>query len=111
MGKPVPISDATFEQEVLKADKPVLVDFWATWCGPCRMIAPVLEEIAADKSDSLKIAKLDVDANPVSAGRFGVRAIPTMIVFKDGKEAQRLVGYMPKERLLQQLSQYFTKAA
>ncbi len=95
MGKPLPISDATFEQEVLKADKPVLVDFWATWCGPCRMIAPVLEEIAADKGESLKIAKLDVDANPVSAGRFGVRAIPTMIVFKDGKEAQRLVGYMP----------------
>ena len=110
MGKPVPISDATFEQEVLKADKPVLVDFWATWCGPCRMIAPVLEEIAADKGDSLKIAKLDVDANPVSAGRFGVRAIPTMIVFKDGKEAQRLVGYMPKERLLQQLSQYIKAA-
>ena len=110
MGKPVPISDATFEQEVLKADKPVLVDFWATWCGPCRMIAPVLEELAADKGDSLKIAKLDVDANPVSAGRFGVRAIPTMIVFKDGKEAQRLVGYMPKERLLQQLSQYFKAA-
>ncbi len=110
MGKPVPISDATFEQEVLKADKPVLVDFWATWCGPCRMIAPVLEEIAADKGESLKIAKLDVDANPVSAGRFGVRAIPTMIVFKDGKEAQRLVGYMPKERLLQQLSQYIKAA-
>ena len=110
MGKPVPISDATFEQEVLKADKPVLVDFWATWCGPCRMIAPVLEEIAADKSEQLKIAKLDVDANPVSAGRFGVRAIPTMIVFKDGKEAQRLVGYMPKERLLQQLSQYIKAA-
>ena len=108
MGKPVPISDATFEQEVLKADKPVLVDFWATWCGPCRMIAPVLEEIAADKSDSLKIAKLDVDANPVSAGRFGVRAIPTMIVFKDGKEAQRLVGYMPKERLLQQIQPHMT---
>ncbi len=111
MGKPVPVNDETFEQEVLKADKPVLVDFWATWCGPCRMIAPVLEEIAAEKSDQLKIAKLDVDANPVSAGRFGVRAIPTMIVFKDGKEAQRLVGYMPKERLLQQLGQYITKAA
>jgi len=110
MGKPVPISDATFEQEVLKADKPVLVDFWATWCGPCRLIAPVLEEIAAEKSDQLKIAKLDVDANPVSAGRFGVRAIPTMIVFKDGKEAQRLVGYMPKEKLLQQLGQYIKAA-
>lgn len=111
MTKPVPISDATFEQEVLKADKPVLVDFWATWCGPCRMIAPVLEQIAAEKGEQLKIAKLDVDANPVSAGRFGVRAIPTMIVFKDGREAQRIVGYMPKERLLQTLSAYMTAAA
>jgi thioredoxin len=110
MGKPVPVNDETFEQEVLKADKPVLVDFWATWCGPCRMIAPVLEEIAAEKGEQLKIAKLDVDANPVSAGRFGVRAIPTMIVFKDGREAQRLVGYMPKERLLQQLGQYIKAA-
>ena len=110
MGKPTPTSDATFEQDVLKADKPVLVDFWATWCGPCRMVAPVLEEIASE-SETLKIAKLDVDANPITAGRVGVRAIPTMILFKDGKEAQRLVGYMPKERLLQQISQHTHKAA
>ncbi|MFN2520263.1 MAG: thioredoxin [Candidatus Limnocylindria bacterium] len=90
--------------------KGVVINFWATWCGPCRMVAPVLEEIASE-SETLKIAKLDVDANPITAGRFGVRAIPTMILFKEGKEAQRLVGYMPKERLLQQIAQHTHKAA
>lgn len=110
MGKPTVVTDATFEQEVLKSGTPVLVDFWATWCGPCRMVAPVLEEIASEK-DNVRIAKLDVDANPITAGRFGVRAIPTMILFKDGKEAQRLVGYMPKDRLLQQIQPHVTTAA
>ena len=110
MGKPTVVTDQTFEQEVLKSDTPVLVDFWATWCGPCRMVAPVLEEIANEKDD-VKIVKLDVDANPLTAGRFGVRAIPTMILFKDGKEAQRLVGYMPKERLLQQIQPHMTTPA
>ena len=110
MGKPTVVTDQTFEQEVLKSDTPVLVDFWATWCGPCRMVAPVLEEIASER-DNVRIAKLDVDANPITAGRFGVRAIPTMILFKDGKEAQRLVGYMPKERLLQQIQPHVTTPA
>jgi thioredoxin len=110
MGKPTVVTDQTFEQEVLKSGTPVLVDFWATWCGPCRMVAPVLEEIASEK-DNVRVAKLDVDANPITAGRFGVRAIPTMILFKDGKEAQRLVGYMPKDRLLQQIQPHMKATA
>ncbi len=103
MGKPFPVNDQTFEQEVLRSDQPVVVDFWAAWCGPCRMVAPVLEQIAEEKNDKIRIAKLDVDANPITAGRYGVRAIPTMILFKGGREVERLVGYMPKERLLQQI--------
>jgi thioredoxin 1 len=111
MGKPQVVSDQSFEQEVLKADVPVLVDFWATWCGPCRMVAPVLEEVASEQGDKIRIAKLDVDANPITAGRFGVRAIPTMIVFKNGREADRIVGYHPKAQLMQKLTPHLTVAA
>ena len=110
MAKPQVVSDQSFEQDVLKSDTPVLVDFWAVWCGPCRMVAPVLEEIANEQGDKVKIAKLDVDANPITAGRFGVRSIPTMILFKNGRETQRIVGYMPKERLLQQLNPHLASA-
>ena len=108
MGKPQVVSDQTFEQEVLKSDTPVLVDFWATWCGPCRMVAPVLEEVASEQGDKIRVAKLDVDANPITAGRFGVRAIPTMIVFKNGREAERIVGYHPKPQLMQKLTPHLT---
>ena len=111
MGKPTVVTDQTFEQKVLKSGTPVLVDFWATWCGPCRMVAPILEEIANEQSEKVRVAKLDVDANPVTAGRFGVRSIPTMILFKNGRETQRLVGYMPKERLLQLLNPHLGSSA
>jgi thioredoxin 1 len=111
MGKPQVVTDQSFEQEVLKSDSPVLVDFWATWCGPCRMVAPVLEEVATEQGDKIRIAKLDVDANPITAGRFGVRAIPTMILFKNGREADRIVGYHPKPQLMQKLTPHLATAA
>ena len=111
MGKAQVVSDQNFETEVIKSDTPVLVDFWAAWCGPCRMVAPVLEEIATEQGEKVKIAKLDVDANPITAGRFGVRSIPTMILFKNGREAQRVVGYMPKEKLMQQIQPHIAGTA
>lgn len=97
--KPVQITDATFAQEVLESEIPVLVDFWAPWCGPCKMVAPVLEEIAGEKTGQLKIAKLNVDDNPGSAGQFGVMSIPTMILFHGGKAVGQLVGFRPKTEL------------
>jgi thioredoxin 1 len=99
------LSDATFDEEVLGADQPVLVDFWAEWCGPCKMIAPVLEEIATEHP-GLRVTKLNVDDNPDIPLRFSVMSIPTLIVFKDGKEAARIVGARGKAQLVQELSQF-----
>ncbi len=99
MAEPVHVSDATFDSEVIKADVPVLVDFWADWCGPCKMLAPVVADLAQEYGPRVKVAKLDVDANPSTAGSFGVMSIPTLILFKGGEVAQRLVGYQPKSAL------------
>jgi thioredoxin 1 len=106
MGAPLTITDATFESEVLNAAEPVLVDFWATWCGPCKMIAPVLEEIATEQTGRLKIAKLDVDANGGTAMRFGVQSVPTLILFKDGQQVERLLGAMPKQSIMSKLERH-----
>jgi thioredoxin 1 len=111
MSHPVAVSDASFQNEVVKADTPVLVDFWAEWCGPCRMIAPILENLADEYAGSLKITKLDVDANPRTMMQFGVQSIPTLILFKDGKPVERLVGYMPKDRLLGRIKPHLNAAA
>lgn len=102
-GKPVVVTDSTFDELVLQSNKPVLTDFWAVWCGPCKMIAPILEEIAHEYRDRLTIAKLDVDHNPNVAIRYGVQSIPTLILFKNGHETARLIGAMSKERLLSQI--------
>ncbi len=102
----VTVSDDTFAEEVLASSTPVLVDFWAAWCGPCRMVAPVLDEIAAEKAGSLTVAKVDVDANPATARDFQVVSIPTLILFKNGQAVKRIVGAKGKAALLRELSDF-----
>jgi thioredoxin 1 len=99
----VHLTDATFDQEVIKSSTPVLVDFWAAWCGPCRMVAPIIEELAQDYSGKIKFAKLDVDANPAKAGQYGIRSIPTMAIFKNGQIVDTIIGARPKSDIASHL--------
>ena len=99
MAKPVHVTEQSFDQEVVKAETPVLVDFWAEWCGPCRLIAPIVEDFAREYEGKLKVAKVDVDDNQNLAMKFSIMSIPTLGVFKGGQLVERIVGYMPKEEL------------
>ncbi|HET9052170.1 MAG TPA: thioredoxin [Candidatus Dormibacteraeota bacterium] len=99
MTHPLTVTDATFRTEVVDSDVPVLVDFWATWCAPCKMIAPLVEELATEYEGRVKVVKVDIDANPASPGQFGVMSIPTILLFRDGEATKRIVGYQPKARL------------
>lgn len=103
MAKAVEVTDNTFEHEVLQSTQPVLVDFWAVWCGPCRAVAPIVEEIASEYEGRLKVMKLDVDDNPRTASAYGVQSIPTLLVFKDGKPAERIIGAVPKKVITDKL--------
>lgn len=102
--KPLEITDSNFASEVLQSEKPVLVDFWATWCGPCRMIAPIVEELATEYDGKFKIGKMDVDNNPQTATQFGIRSIPTLLIFKGGKVVDTIIGAVPKGQFVQKLN-------
>ena len=102
--KPTMISDDNFENEVLKSEQPVLIDFWATWCGPCRTIAPIVEEIASEYNGKIKVGKLDVDNNQQTAIKYGVRSIPTLLVFKNGEVKETIIGAVPKGQIVQKLN-------
>jgi thioredoxin 2 len=103
-GGPVTVTDATFAEVVERSPLPVLLDAWASWCAPCRMIAPVIEELAGEFAGRVRVGKLDVDANPVVASRFGIRSIPTLLVMSGGREVDRIVGVVPKEEIARRLA-------
>ena len=111
MSAPVTGTDANFDAEVLQSDQPVLVDFWATWCGPCRTIAPIVEELASDYDGKAKVVKLDVDNNPQTAMKYGIRSIPSLLFFKGGKPVDQMVGVVPKRVLADKLDTLAGQAA
>lgn len=110
MTKPQPVTDADFAANVLESGQPVLVDFWADWCGPCKMIAPVVDELADEYEGKFSFTKLDVDANPQTAMQFGVRSIPTLLLFKDGKVAEQVIGAVPKAVLKKKIDKVLDEA-
>ena len=103
MSEPIALTDDNFTSEVLESDKPVLVDFWAAWCGPCRMVGPIVEEMVGEYEGRAKICKLDVDAAQKTAGEYGIRSIPTLLIFKEGKVADQIIGAVPKAQIAEKL--------
>ena len=107
MSKPTPVDDSNFDQIVLQSKTPVLVDFWADWCGPCRMVAPIVEELAEEYEGRISFAKLDVDQNPRTASKYSIMSIPTLLIFKDGNPISNIVGFRPKADLKRSLDAAF----
>ena len=103
MSEPIAVTDDNFSEEVLQANQPVLVDFWAAWCGPCRMVAPIVEELAGEYDGRAKVCKLDVDTAQKTAGEFGIRSIPTLLIFREGKVADQVIGAVPKTQITEKL--------
>ncbi len=106
MAQPIHITDGSFQEEVMKSDVPVVIDFWATWCGPCKLIAPIMEEMAEEYDGKAKIGKVDVDNNQQIAVQYGIRSIPTVLIFKDGELKENIVGAVPKKQIVEKLEQY-----
>jgi thioredoxin 1 len=109
MAMPFDVTDADFEEKVLKSDNPIMVDFWAEWCGPCRIVAPVVVELAEEYDGQMGFAKVDVDSNPKTAVTYGVRSIPTLLIFQDGKPVEQVVGAVPKSTLQKRIDSVLTK--